>query len=88
MKTLLAAALMTLLTIGCPASVATEAGEGAGTPSTESSQDEPAPAQGSTIGTDVPGGEAKDEAKDQPPKNFTRHRPGACPEGPPCKVED
>lgn len=19
---------------------------------------------------------------------FTRHRPGACPEGPPCKVED
>jgi len=21
-------------------------------------------------------------------KNFTRHRPGACPEGPPCKVED
>jgi len=21
-------------------------------------------------------------------KNFTRHRPGACPEGPPCKVEN
>ena len=21
-------------------------------------------------------------------KNFTRHRPGACPEGPPCSVED
>lgn len=21
-------------------------------------------------------------------KKFTRHRPGACPEGPPCSVED
>jgi len=21
-------------------------------------------------------------------KNFTGHRPGACPEGPPCNVED
>jgi hypothetical protein len=21
-------------------------------------------------------------------QNFTRHRPGACPEGPPCSVED
>jgi hypothetical protein len=21
-------------------------------------------------------------------QNFARHRPGACPEGPPCKIED
>jgi hypothetical protein len=39
------------------------------------------------------------DTDDQPPedqagsdedvmKNVTRHRPGACPEGPPCKVED
>jgi hypothetical protein len=51
--------------------------------------------------TPVPDGDpappaAEDEASAQgeanEPKdimqNFTRHRPGACPEGPPCKVED
>ena len=39
-------------------------------------------------GDDPASGEKADKTSDEAiMKNFTRHRPGACPEGPPCKTE-
>jgi hypothetical protein len=35
-----------------------------------------------------PGSQDEAGSNDGLMKNFTRHRPGACPEGPPCSVED
>jgi hypothetical protein len=39
--------------------------------------------------TDQPADQTLDKTNDkEPPMDVMRHRPGACPEGPPCKVGD
>ena len=89
MKTVLATTLIALCLSGIPAvSFATETDRGTGETSVVPDGDPSPPAA-----TDPDHADGEGTAEDQagPPddilKNFTRHRPGACPEGPPCKVE-
>jgi len=85
MKTVLAISLIALaLLCGSDAALATETDA----PATETPvvpDGEPAPPHADGEQADAPDQAAPD---DDMMKNFTRHRPGACPEGPPCKIED
>jgi hypothetical protein len=85
----LLAALMALLVCGS-AGLAYASGHDTEAASAASDGD-PAAGTATDPGQDASGGTPpKDEAKSDADlmKNFTRHRRGACPEGPPCKVED
>jgi hypothetical protein len=54
-----------------------------GAPSADASTENAAP------DSDQPAGQTLEDTKDKkPPMNVMRHRPGACPEGPPCKEGD
>ena len=89
MKTVLATALSAILMLaGASAGYATETGQAeVETPAADTGLSTP-PAEAADQETGKQEGEeATDESKDIM-QNFTRHRPGACPEGPPCKVED
>jgi len=92
MKKVLTASLVAFLFVGfSPVAYATDAspepddatttltpeGDNAAPTAAESGKDD---ADGSAEGQPASNGDVM--------KNFTRHRPGACPEGPPCKVED
>lgn len=86
MRTVLATSLMAFALLGMPA-----AGFAAETdaPETETSvvpDGEPTPPTAQTDGKEPAGDQADSDSDIM--QNFTRHRPGACPEGPPCKVED
>ena len=86
MKTL-ATLLLLLLMAGpgfaCPQQTAEAALDDAG--------EAPEASSATTPEADPEQGDASDEktdAGDDVMKKFTRHRPGACPEGPPCNVEE
>jgi len=89
MKTVLATFLIAFVLLGVPVTgFATETGA----PDTQPSvvpDGEPTPPEAADDETDgdEPAGDQSDSDADIM-QNFTRHRPGACPEGPPCKVED
>jgi hypothetical protein len=85
MKTVLAISLIALALLGAPAAdLAAETGAAATEPPVVP-DGEPAPPHANGEQADAPDQAVPDEDIMQ---NFTRHRPGACPEGPPCKVED
>lgn len=88
MKTVLTVSLIAFALLGAPAaSLATETGAAETEPPVVPDGD-PAPPHANGEQADAPE-PADDQAVDEDiMKNFTRHRPGACPEGPPCKVED
>ena len=87
MKTVLAATFAVFLFANTGPSFATEADQA----SDQSAMDETVPSAAASGDGEA---EAKPPANPASPgnddlmQNFTRHRPGACPEGPPCKVED
>jgi hypothetical protein len=91
MKTVLAAAFTALLAISGPGHLlAADAGDavsGPGASATEaappSATDPASPAPQGGTSQDTPPSGTK-----TPGVDVTRHRPGACPEGPPCKIED
>ena len=83
MKTVLTVSLIAFALLGAPAA-ATETGAAATEPPVVPGGD-PAPPHANGEQADTPDQAVSDE---DIMKNFTRHRPGACPEGPPCKVED
>jgi hypothetical protein len=92
MKTLLATMVVTLLLAAGPA-LCSAAGTDGG-PSTEAATGTDAQSSSAPAGTNS-GQDAKEEKPDDTTgsdrdvmQNVTRHRPGACPEGPPCKSED
>jgi hypothetical protein len=93
MRRVLAVTVMALLIGGSaiPVSAMDTNGQGPEAPPSAAPDGSPA----APAATDSDQGEAGVEppeteagANDGVMKNFTRHRPGACPEGPPCKVED
>lgn len=89
MKTVLTVSLIAFALLGAPAAaLATETGPAATQPPAVPDGD-PAPPDANGEQADAPE-PADDQAVSDEDimKNFTRHRPGACPEGPPCKVED
>lgn len=85
MKPIAALVLILLMTtpgLACPEQTAQAALEDtSGTPDESSA----APADASA---DEEQSAEETDSGDDVMKKFTRHRPGACPEGPPCKVED
>ncbi len=89
MKTVLAMSLIAFALLGVPAAaLATETGAAATEPPVVPGGD-PAPPHANGEQTDAPEPAGDQAVSDEDlMKNFTRHRPGACPEGPPCKVED
>jgi hypothetical protein len=101
MKTVLAAAVLGLLLGASPlTSFATETDRGpqvaAAVFTLEGDETPPAEAAEEGADQDATGQDAATQDStdlDEPPsddavmQNFTRHRPGACPEGPPCKTE-
>jgi hypothetical protein len=89
MSRVLATALMSLLIAGS----ALPAAAMDNPPLSEASPESPAATAPAAAdpGSDEPGAPpAEDQtgADDAMMQQFTRHRPGACPEGPPCRVED
>jgi len=85
MKTVLAATFALLLFGNLGPSFATEP--------EQSAMDETAPVTPATAASGDGQAEAELPANQAGSNNdlmkkFTRHRPGACPEGPPCEVED
>jgi hypothetical protein len=85
MKAVLAASLIAFVLLAAPAaSFATETGA---TEADSVAVPDGEPAPPSTTEGKESASEQIDSDSDVM-KNFTRHRPGACPEGPPCKVED
>jgi len=99
MKTLFAGAILILLLLNGPAfCFSADLAEVGDAGAVEVTPDEPpAPPQESVPPadtatedaepkTDQPAGQTLDETDDKkPPMDVMRHRPGACPEGPPCK---
>ncbi|MEZ5829154.1 MAG: hypothetical protein R3D30_10745 [Hyphomicrobiales bacterium] len=89
MKTLLATALCALLLVASagPSHASGAGDESAAVQETEAG-DQAMPQTSDPQEAD--GQSPKDQAgsNEDVMKNFTRHRPGACPEGPPCNVED
>ncbi|MGH6735802.1 MAG: hypothetical protein ACRECX_06945 [Methyloceanibacter sp.] len=91
MRTVLAATLLGLFICGSPTPI--YAGETGQAPEGAASAvpDETAPP---APPTNAKPDEAEESGEDQTDpsgvlmKDFTRHRPGACPEGPPCKMDD
>jgi hypothetical protein len=87
MKTLFAASCVAFLVAGHAAIglAAEQPGQSAaGQPA-----DESASAQTSTsAAANETQGQAKNGGKTDSPPDVDRHRPGACPEGPPCKIDD
>jgi hypothetical protein len=86
MRTVLTASLVTLLMVCAGTALAAESDQAdVETPAASDAGPSAPPAEitGQDAGEDAPAGDSKDIMQ-----NFTRHRPGACPEGPPCKVED
>jgi hypothetical protein len=55
---------------------------------TASEATESSPAEPEEPGTDRTPSDAETEGNASPPLNVYRHRPGACPEGPPCKEDE
>jgi hypothetical protein len=49
---------------------------------------DPAAASSENQDADAPPGEAEPDGNKPAPIDVHRHRPGACPEGPPCKGDD
>lgn len=89
MRQVLLTALMALLVSGSASLTYASGHDAEGT--NAASDGDPAAASATDPGQDASGGTPpKDQAKSDADlmKNFTRHRPGACPEGPPCHVED
>ena len=89
MKTVLATSLVAFILLGMPVTgFATETGT-ADTQTSVVPEGEPTPPEAADDETDgdEPAGDQSDSDADIM-QNYTRHRPGACPEGPPCKVED
>lgn len=92
MKTLLAAMIVTLLLAASPTSCF--AAETDSEPSTEAATDADSQSSSAPSGTSSEqdaNGEKSDDKQSSGGdlmQNVTRHRPGACPEGPPCKSED
>lgn len=92
MKILLTAPVVTLLLVASPTlcfAAETDSGPSTGVATDADSQSSSAPS-GTSSEQD-----AKEEKSDDKQdsggdlmQNVTRHRPGACPEGPPCKSED
>jgi hypothetical protein len=68
-----------------PSGPVTDTEEKAG--ATNAPGDPAAASSGDQDGDDTPG-EAESDANKPPPIDVHRHRPGACPEGPPCKGDD
>lgn len=89
MKTVLTVSLIAFALLGVPAAaLATETGAAATEPPVVPDGD-PAPPHANGEQADAPESAGDQAVSDEDiMKNFTRHRPGACPEGPPCKVED
>ena len=94
MKTVLTVSLIAFALLGVPAAaLATEteapATEAPATQPPVVPDGDPAPPDANGEQADAPE-PADDQAVSDEDimQNFTRHRPGACPEGPPCKVED
>jgi hypothetical protein len=85
MKTVLAISLTALALLGGPAAALATEADAAATETPVVPDGEPAPPHANGEQADAPDQAAPD---DDMMKNFTRHRPGACPEGPPCKIED
>jgi hypothetical protein len=85
MKTVLAISLTALALLGGPAAALATETDAAATETPVVPDGEPAPPHADGEQADAPDHAAPD---DDMMKNFTRHRPGACPEGPPCKIED
>lgn len=95
MKTVLAAACLALLVSGGPGFCVTPEIEELEAPQdTEEAQPEAppsVPAEQAKPADPTSQGHQPDDGTDQPSdtmNNVTRHRPGACPEGPPCKKDD
>jgi hypothetical protein len=92
MRTLLSASLSVLALVGfSPLAYATEESPDPKDAATDLAPegDNTAPAAGESGKDDADGSaESQPGSNGDVMKNFTRHRPGACPEGPPCKVED
>ncbi len=95
MRTVLAATMMSLLLAGSVFLVVAMDNPPMSETSPETSADaadgDPAAPAVTDPGADEAGAPpSEDQAgtKDGIMQNFTRHRPGACPEGPPCHVED
>lgn len=84
MKTVLAASLIAFVLFGV--STPGVAAEPVETEAETKTVPDGSPAQTPSTDNGVSDGEA-DTSKDIM-QNFTRHRPGACPEGPPCEIED
>jgi len=99
MKTVLTVSLIAFALLGVPAAALATETEAPATeaPATEAPaiqppvvpDGDPAPPHANGEQADAPE-PADDQAVSDEDimQNFTRHRPGACPEGPPCKVED
>jgi hypothetical protein len=91
MRTVPAAALIAVLVAVSPSlGFATEAGEAPETTMGAPADGAPAApaATDSQDESDANSPENQAGSRNDLMKNFTRHRPGACPEGPPCNVED
>lgn len=89
MKTVLTVSLIAFALLGVPAAALATETEAPATEVPVVPDGDPAPAHANGEQADAPE-PADDQAVSDEDimKNFTRHRPGACPEGPPCKVED
>ena len=85
MKTVLAISLIAFALLGSPAAALATETEAPATEVPVVPDGDPAPPHANGEQADSPDQAAPD---DDIMQNFTRHRPGACPEGPPCKVED
>ena len=85
MKTVLAASAIALLLAGSEVPAADAESEAGDAP--QATADHAAPAPELVDEAEQPQNDETDQANGLM-KNFTRHRPGACPEGPPCSVED
>ena len=68
-----------------PAQSESEASEGAGATNGTADQSAASPEDQQT---DPSSTATEPDTKDSPPMDVHRHRPGACPEGPPCKGDD
>ena len=92
MKALITMTVLAVLLAAGPASCF--AAEPGSAPSTEAttetgSQSDAAPADAtSDQDTQAEMPDDKEDSDGNLMRNVTRHRPGACPEGPPCKSED
>jgi hypothetical protein len=86
----IAIALFLLLSVGAAAQAAESQQSGDEAPMNEGMAKDSVepPANDNAQDADDMSGQSEAGAKDRAPLDVHRHRPGACPEGPPCKKED